>query len=225
MDGTFVTPEVIVFNSRLLTKEEAPKDWNDLLDPRWKNKIILRYPLASGTLRVIFSAMIASSAAKYGSTEQGFEWLRRLDGNTKSYTSDPTQMYLKLAREEASVSVWDMPDIVLQAKLNNYPFGFNVPASGTGLLTDGIAVIAGAKHAELAKKFYEFVTSEESLVLEANKFYRIPARTGIPKEKLPSWITSTVFIPMHVDWEMISLHESEWMRKWDEEVKGHGGDN
>ena len=218
--GTFITPEVIVFNSHMLKKNDAPKDWDDLLDPQWKGKIILRYPLASGTLRVIFSAMIASSISKYGSEDKGFDWLRRLDANTKSYTSDPTQMYLKLAREEAAVSVWDMPDVVLQAILNNFPFDYNVPASGTVLLTDGIAIVSGAKHIEQAEKFYEFVTSEESLVLEANKFYRIPARAGIPKEKLPRWITSTSFTPMHVDWEMISQHESEWMRKWDEEIKG-----
>ncbi|MGA7159623.1 MAG: extracellular solute-binding protein [Bacteroidota bacterium] len=223
--GTFITPEVIVFNSHLLTKNNAPKDWNDLLDPQWKNKIILRYPLASGTLRVIFSAIIASSIAKYGSEEKGFEWLRQLDANTKSYTSDPTQMYLKLAREEASVSVWDMPDVVLQKTLNNYPFDYNIPASGTVLLTDGIAIIAGAKHMELAKKFYEFVTSEESLVFQANEFYRIPARSGIPREKLPSWITSTPLTSMHVDWDLISKHESEWMRKWDEGIKGRGGNN
>ena len=223
--GTFITPEVIVFNSHLLAKSDAPKDWNDLLTPQWKNKIILRYPLASGTLRVIFSAMVASSVAKYGSEENGFDWLRRLDANTKSYTSDPTQMYLKLAREEASVSIWDMPDVVLQEKLNNCPFDYNVPTSGTVLLTDGIAIVSGAKHMELAKKFYEFVTSEASLILQANKFYRIPARSGIPKEKLPSWITSTSFTPMHVDWELISQHESEWMRKWDEEIKGRGQSN
>ena len=223
--GTFITPEVIVFNSHILTKNDAPKDWDDLLDPQWKNRIILRYPLASGTLRVIFSAMVAKSIAKNGSEGDGFDWLRRLDANTKSYTSDPTQMYLKLAREEAAVSVWDMPDVVLQSKVNNYPFDYNVPASGTVLLTDGIAIVSGAKHKALAEKFYEFVTSEESLILEANKFYRIPARSGIPKEKLPSWITSTSYLPMHVDWELISQHESEWMRKWDEEVKGRGRSN
>jgi len=220
--GTFVTPEVIVFNSHLLTKNDAPKDWDDLLAPQWKGRIILRYPLASGTLRVIFSAMVASSVAKFGSEDNGFNWLRRLDANTKSYTSDPTQMYLKLAREEAAVSLWDMPDVVLQAKLNNYPFDYNVPASGTVVLTDGIAIVSSAKHLELAKKFYEFVTSEESCILQADKFYRIPARRGIPKDKLPSWITSTSFTSMHVDWELISQHESEWMRKWDEEIKGRG---
>ena len=220
--GTFVTPEVITFNSHLLRNSEAPKDWDDLLDPKWKGKIILRYPLASGTLRVIFSAMIASSISKTGSDEAGFNWLRRLDANTKAYTVDPTQMYLRLAREEASLSLWDMPDVVLQAKVNNYPFGYNFPASGTVLLTDGIAIVSGAKHVEAAKKFYEFVTSEESLELQASKFYRIPARNDIPKEKLPAWITSTSFTAMHVDWQLIALHESEWMKKWDEEIKGHG---
>jgi iron(III) transport system substrate-binding protein len=222
--GTFVTPEVIAFNSHLLTKDDAPKNWDDLLDPKWKGKIILRYPLASGTLRVVFSAMIASSVARYGSEEKGFEWLRRLDANTKSYTADPTQMYLKLAREEAAVSIWDMPDIVLQARVNGYPFGYNFPAGGTVLLTDGIAIVRGTKHLDLAKKFYEFVTSEESLILQANKFYRIPARGDIPKDKLPDWITSTSITPMKVDWELIAQRESIWMKKWDEEVKGRGAE-
>lgn len=221
--GTFVTPEVIAFNSRILTNDSAPKDWGDLIEPKWKGKLILRYPLASGTLRVIFSAMIASAVTRDGSPERGFEWLRRLDANTKSYTPDPAQMYLKLAREEAEVSLWDMPDIVLQAKVNNYPFGYNFPASGTVLLTDGIAIVGGAKHAELAKKFYEFVTSEASLLLQASKYYRIPARNDIPKEKLPTWISATSFKSMPVDWEMISQHESEWMKKWDEEIRGRGG--
>ena len=218
--GTFITPEVIVFNSRLLTNQSAPRDWDDLLDAKWKNKIILRYPLASGTLRVIFSAMIASSVSKYGSADKGYEWLSKLDANTKAYTSDPTQMYLKLAREEATLSVWNMPDIVLQSKLNNYPFGYNFPTSGTVLLTDGIAIVRGAKHSELAKEFYEFVTSEESLLLQAEQFYRIPARNDIPRQKLPSWITSISFTQMHIDWDLISQHESEWMKRWDEEVKG-----
>ena len=38
--GDFITPEVIAFNSRVLTNATAPKDWNDLIAPQWKNKII-----------------------------------------------------------------------------------------------------------------------------------------------------------------------------------------
>ncbi len=220
--GTFATPEVIAFNSHLLTAEEAPKDWNDLLEPKWKGKIILRYPLASGTLRIIFSSIIAQSVKNYGTDENGFQWLRRLDANTKAYTPDPTQMYLRLAREEAEVTLWDMPDIVFQSEVNHYPFGYNFPKSGTVSLTDGIAIVRGCKHEKLAEEFYEFVTSKESMILQAKKFYRIPARNDIPRDSLPKWITSTHFTTMPIDWNLISQHESEWMEEWDSEIKGKG---
>ena len=221
--GTFVTPEVIVYNTQLVTPESSPKEWSDLLDPRWKGKIILRYPLASGTMRAVFSGIIASSLSRTGSEAEGFDWLRRLDANTKAYTPDPTQMYLRLAREEASVSIWDMPDVVLQAKVNNYPFGYNIPSGGTVLVTDGIAIVRGCKHPEIARKFYEFVTSDSSLVLQANRFYRIPARTDIPKDKLPGWMTSAPIRSMVLDWGLVAEREAGWMKKWDDEIKGRGG--
>ena len=45
--GTFLTPEVIAFNSRTLPKDEdIPKDWDDLLDPQWRDRVLIRYPLA-----------------------------------------------------------------------------------------------------------------------------------------------------------------------------------
>src|SRR5690606_16233626 len=56
--GTFLTPEVITYNTRSLEGEQPPQDWDDLLDPRWKDRILIRYPLASSTMRTIFGAMI-----------------------------------------------------------------------------------------------------------------------------------------------------------------------
>jgi len=56
--GTFLTPEVIMYNSRAVSTADLPRDWDDLLDEKWKGKIIIRYPLASGTMRIIYSALI-----------------------------------------------------------------------------------------------------------------------------------------------------------------------
>ena len=36
--GTYQTPEVIVYNSDAVKPEEAPKDWDDVLDPKWRDK-------------------------------------------------------------------------------------------------------------------------------------------------------------------------------------------
>ncbi|MEO6695924.1 MAG: extracellular solute-binding protein [Ignavibacteria bacterium] len=218
--GTFLTPQVIAFNDKALTNNDAPQDWNDLISLQWKDKIIIRNPMASGTMRVIYSAMIANSVKNTRSETEGFEWLRKLDENTISYAADPTQMYIKLSGNEAAVTLWNMPDMILQKTLYNYPFGYNFPSSGTVELTDGIAIVKGAKNPVAAKLFYEFVTTEQSLILQAEKFYRIPARTDIPKDKLPKWISSAKYKSMDLNWELISDKESEWMKKWDTEIKG-----
>lgn len=218
--GTFLTPQVIAFNDKSLSNQNAPQDWNDLVAPEWKDKIIIRNPVASGTMRAIYSAMIANSVKNSGSETDGFEWLKKLDANTNSYSADPTQMYIKLSGSEAAVTLWNMPDIILQRTMYNYPFGYNFPASGTVVLTDGIAIVKGSKNLKAAKEFYEFVTNEKSLILQAEKFYRIPARNDIPKNKLPQWINDANYKAMDIDWELISEKESEWMKKWDAEIKG-----
>ena len=220
--GTFLTPEVIMYNSHVLAAKDAPKDWDDLIQPGWKDKIIIRYPLASGTMRIIFTALIQQMQKRTGSVESGFDWLRRLDANTKAYAADPTQLYLKIAREEGLVTLWDLPDVILQMNVNSYPFGYVVPKSGTPLIVDGIAVVKGAPHRAEAERFYEFVTSKTALIRQAKEFGRIPARNDISPADLPEWIGNLDLKIMDVDWQELQTNEKEWMRRWDEEVRGKG---
>ncbi len=221
--GTFLTPEVIAFNSQVLTRQTAPQDWDDLLDPRWKGKIVIRYPLASGTMRAIFSAMIWRFYRQTGSPQPGYDWLRKLDANTRSYPANPTLMYLAVSRGEALVTLWNMPDIELQRQVYGYPFDYVVPKSGTPVLVEGLAVVAGCKHPELARDFYEFITTQESFLIQAEKYFRIPTRKDIPKEKLPKWIASTNIKEMEIDWRVFSQKSPEWMKYWEERIKGSGG--
>jgi iron(III) transport system substrate-binding protein len=220
--GTFVTPEVIMYNSSRITPEQAPRDWDDLLSPVWKGKIIIRSPLASGTMRVIFSAMIMREIARGGTVESGLDWLRRLDAGTRSYAADPTQLYLKIAREEGLVSVWNLSDVMIQVRTNGYPFGFTFPASGTPMITDAIALVRGGRHPLEAKRFYEFVTSRQSAVIQARDFGRIPARTDIPPSELPAWVTGIRLVPLAIDLDTLASHEKQWMTLWEEQVRGRG---
>lgn len=219
--GTYLTPEVIAYNTQVVKREDAPKDWDDVLDPKWKGKVLIRDPIASGTMRAIFGAIVARSMAKTGSPEEGYEWLRKLDANTKEYTLNPTILYQKLGRQEGVITLWDMPDIATLQQRFNIPVDYVIPSSGTPLLVDGIAIVKGTKHPKEAKLYYEFVTTKESMHDAAVNHLRIPARTDIPQDQLPKWIqeANSKIKPMPVDRKMMADHLSEWMKYWDASIR------
>lgn len=216
--GTFFTPEVIAYNGSAIDSVAAPKSWDELLGERWRGRVLVRYPLASSTMRTIYGAMIL----RQPDVDAGYRWLARLDRNVKTYTADPTQLYLKLARGEGDVTVWNLPDIFLQSDLNGYPFDFVIPAEGTPVLVDGIALVHGGPNLDVARLFYEFVTSDSALVHQAEAFYRIPVRTDIEPSRLPAWMADHTVAPMAVDWERLSKEGPSWMQYWDEYIKGRG---
>ena len=216
-----MTPEVIAYNTNAVTQAEAPKDWDDVLDPKWKNKVLIRDPIASGSMRAIFGAILARSIARTGSTAEGWEWLRRLDGNTKEYVLNPALLYQKLGREEGTITLYNMPDIATLEQRTKTPVGYVIPASGTPLLVDAIALVKGAKHPDVARQFYEYVSTPSALHDAAVKFLRIPARTDIPSDSLPEVVkrARTDVKPMPGDQKLMRDSLDAWMKYWDANIR------
>ena len=219
--GTYLTPEVIAYNSDAVKAADAPKDWDDVLDPKWKGKVIIRDPLPSGSMRAIFGAMIVRGMGSSGTPDSGYAWLRNLDASTKEYALDPGVLYQKLGRQEGLISLYDMPDIASLRGRFNIPVQYVIPSSGTPVLVDAIAIVKGTKHGDIAQKFYEFVSTPASLEAASQKFYRIPARTDIPLDSLPQWVrdAKTNIKPMPLDRALLAKHLDEWMRYWDANIR------
>ena len=98
--GTYETPQVIAYNSEAVKAADAPRDWDDVLDPKWHDKVLRRNPNPSDTMRAILGAMILRFSKDTGSPEKGYDWLRKLDANVHEYTADGTLLMQKLARRE-----------------------------------------------------------------------------------------------------------------------------
>ena len=223
--GTYLTPEVIAYNTVTVDSASVPRDWDDVLDPKWKGKVVIRNPVASGTMRAIFGAQILRAIRETGKPDAGFDWLRRLDANTKEYAADPTILYQKIGRQEGAITLYNMPDIVLLKQRVGMPVGYVIPKSGTPLLVDGIAIVRGTRHEAEARLYYEFVTSKSAMIEASRKFVRIPARTDIPRDSLPPEIARAVsqIKPMPMDRAMLAAHLDEWMGYWDANIRNHGG--
>lgn len=217
--GTYETPEVIVYNSELVKASDAPQDWDDVLDPKWRDKVLLRDPTPSDSMRVIFGAMIWRFYKDSNSPAGGYDWLRRLDANVHAYTADGTLLLQNLARGEGLVSLWDMPDVRLFQEQKHLNLGYVIPKSGTPVVTDAIAIVRGAPHEEEARRFYEFVNTPDNLLYAARNYYRIPARTDIDRAQLPAWMNEP-FTRMPLDWELLRKDGNAWLRYWDTQIRG-----
>jgi len=217
--GTYETPQVIAYNSDAVNAADAPRDWDDVIDPKWRDKVLIRNPNPSDTMRAIFGAMILRFYKDTGSPAGGYDWLRKLDANVHEYTADGTLLMQKLGRREGLITLWDMPDVRLYKEQKNFPVGYNVPASGTPVVIDGIAIVRGAPNEAEAKQFYEFVTTPESLAYAAQKYYRIPVRTDLDRAQLPAWMNEP-FKSLPLDWDLLRKQGGDWLRYWDTEIRG-----
>jgi len=221
--SVYRTPAVIEYSSGALTAAEAPHDWDDVLLPKWRGKLLLRDPLASGTMRAIFEMIIMRSLQRTGDTAQGMAWLRRLDAQTKEYVLNPALMHTKLERQEGLISLWDLPDMLL-LKNEGRKLGYLFPTSGTPVIDDDIAVVRGARHAAVAREFVRWVLTPEIQLLAAREGFRLPIRTDLPRDSLPAWMgpVEAQLKAEPLNWDTVEARGVGWMEYWDKHVRGTG---
>lgn len=217
------TPAVIAFNTRLVSEAEAPRDWDEVLEPRWRDEVLIRDPVASGTMRAIWGLIIGRGLRETGDTAAGMAWLRRLDGQTRTYTLNPAILDEKLARGEGSLTLWDLPDI-LMARGRGLPFGYAFPASGTVVIEDAVALVRGSRHPAAARAFIDYVGSAEAQALTARVVFRLPARRDLAEGQIPDWVREVErdMRVAPVDWPLLAREGSAWMAYWDQHVRGTG---
>ncbi|MCP3964016.1 MAG: extracellular solute-binding protein [bacterium] len=221
--GLYRTPPLLVYNEDAVSAEDAPSDWDDLLDEKWRGKVLIRDPVASGTMRTIFGMVLARSVTETGDAESGFEWLRQLDVQTKEYVHNPALLHQKMVRQEGLVTMWELTDILFQ-RLRGSPLGYRFPASGSPVIDDSIGLVKGSRQPEAARAFIEWVGSREVLLMAAEKAFRLPARGDLPPEELPEWARQALadLVTAEVDWQLIEERGAEWMSTWDQSVRGRG---
>ena len=221
--SVYRTPAVIEYSNAALTPAQAPRDWDDLLAPAWKGKVVIRDPLASGTMRAFFEMVMMRSLERTGDTAAGWAWLRRLDAQTRQYVQNPALLHAMLERQEGLVSVWDLPDMLLLER-DGHRLGYRFPTSGTPVIDDDIALVRGARHPALAREFIRWVRTPEMEIVAAREAFRLPARTDLPADSLPAWVrdveASMVVEPMN--WDSVEARGSQWMEYWDRNVRGTG---
>lgn len=218
--GVMKTPVTLFYNSDVLSEEEAPKSWAELADSKYKDKIVSR-DYVSSSQRAAIVALLDYYSSK-SSFEDGVDYLKKLDQNTKSYYGSGSLHFQAVGKNEAPISYGVLSAIIDNANKNQMPLKIIDAEEGSVIITDAIAAIKNAPHPNAAKAFIEYAGSEEMQVKLANEFNRMPTLESAVAQG-PEWM-QTPLKSMKVNWKNVAENELDWLNLWDTEIRDSGKD-
>lgn len=170
---------VIMYNTTLVSPEDAPTSIFDLTDPKWKGKIA-----ATNTTSGAMQAHVAALKKEIGD-EKTQEWLDGLVANEVTFFGGHTDIRKAVGAGEFAIGLVNHYYYELQKReATDNQVGVVYPDQGEGQLgvmmnTTAIGQIEGSKNPENAKLFAEFLFTPETQTLFAQLNYEYPVLAGI----------------------------------------------
>ena len=141
----------IGYNTAKVKASDAPKNWTDLLDPKWKDNIALGHPGFSGYV----GTWALTLRNKYG--WEFFEKLAKSNPRVGRSINDTVTM---LNAGESAVAGSGPVGTLLDSLKKGNPLAMVYPTDGTVLIIAPSSIMKGAKHPNAARLFMEFLLSE-----------------------------------------------------------------
>jgi len=176
----FVSEQGICYNAKMVPAGEAPQSYRDLLNPRWKGKVVSRDPRQSG-------GGAWQMLSIYHHPELGMEYLQKLHatvaprilpGGGSRVTCDA------VVRGEAAIG-FNARTFMLSELPPDTPLKMVAPEEGLSWLAIGNSLVKGAPHSNASKVLLTWLYEEERLQDFTDRVAVVPH----PKMKVkpPRW--------------------------------------
>jgi iron(III) transport system substrate-binding protein len=162
-DGAFASFRVwvciIAYNTNLVKKEEAPKSFADLLDPKWKGKIVKAHPSYSGTIMTATYQMQRDLGWGY------FEKLAQQNVMQVQSSADPPK---RLALGERAVMADGNEYNIFQLSESGKPVAPVYATEGSPLIVGPTGMFKQAPNPNAARLFcnYSFTPECQQLIID-----------------------------------------------------------
>jgi len=202
--GFALRARVIAYNTTRISAGEAPKCLEDVLDSKWKGRLVMATPEFGTT-----GGDVASWFAHYD-TAKATKTLEGLKANDIRLVAGNSTAVRMVATGQADICFTDTDD-VYAAQRNGWPIAMNyLDQGGDGVLTipNTAALIKGGGNPEEAGELMEFLLSEqlEKLLLSSDshncpirpvlagqfKRYIIPKSLGVDYGKIADNLTAAI---------------------------------
>lgn len=175
-----VLPIVIIYNKSLISKELWPTKWNDLLSPRFRNRLIMADPEKSGSAFTILATLLYTMKTNQTDVFGGWPYIQELlpQLGREGIASASSMVFNSVASGDFYAGI-TFENYALSLEKTGSNVGYCYPQEGTSALPDGIALLKTAHNKEAALLFIDFVLSPEVQKLLLPKWQRRSVRTDI----------------------------------------------
>jgi len=142
-------PVVLVYNPKLC-RVNPPADWDSLLDPAWRGRIAFADPEVSGSS---YTALATALQVLPGSEER---LLGALVRNLEEGVLDDSGDVVDAVADGSCYIGVTLEATALKGIQAGHDIAMAYPESGTCVVPDGMAVVAGCAHEENARRFIDF---------------------------------------------------------------------
>jgi len=172
--GLRATVNAIFYNTKSMSAAEAPKTWKDLLDPKWKGKMVTAHPGYSGVIATHVLALVHL---------HGWEYFKALADNKLMIVQSANDPSTVVSSGERVVAANGGDYSAYQLKKKGNPIEIVYPKEGVPLVVSPTAITAFAPHPNAARLFTDFTFTREvqQVMADSEGLY-----TGHPEVKYPA---------------------------------------
>jgi iron(III) transport system substrate-binding protein len=167
----YYNPYVTAYNTRLVASRMAPKTYDDLLDPKWKGKMMME-----GTKADWFAGMLQIMGQ-----ERGLQYMRQLAKQEPMLREGHELLAQLVAAGEGFFDINIPASSVDRVKEKGAPIDWVALGEAPAIMV-GIGLASQATHVNAAKLFIDFALSRKGQRLQQG-FGRLVARTDLASEQ------------------------------------------